>query len=82
MADELTCQAVVELVTEYLENALSPADRQAFETHLGGCAGCQTYVAQLRQTIALTGRLAASQLPPAAQVALSQLFSDWKKNSG
>ncbi len=30
---ELTCQELVELVTEYLEGTLSPADRARFEAH-------------------------------------------------
>lgn len=79
MADDLTCQELVELVTEYLEEALPPTERQAFETHLGGCAGCQAYLAQMRQTIALTGQLTPTQLQPNAKEDLLQLFRDWKK---
>ena len=33
---ELVCQQVVELVTDYLEGALSEADRRRFERHLAG----------------------------------------------
>lgn len=79
MADGLTCQELVELVTDYLEEALPPSERQAFETHLGGCSGCQAYLAQIRQTIALTGRTSLSQLQPSAKEELLQLFRDWKK---
>ena len=79
MADGLTCQELVELVTDYLDEALPPTERQAFETHLGGCSGCQTYLAQIRQTIALTGHLTPTHLPPAAKEELLQLFRDWKK---
>jgi anti-sigma factor RsiW len=79
MADGLTCQQLVELVTEYLEEALPPAERQAFETHLGGCSGCQGYLAQMRQTIALTGQLTPSTLQPDAKEELLQLFRNWKK---
>ena len=35
--DELTCQELVELVTDYLEDALSPAERVRFEEHLIVC---------------------------------------------
>ena len=36
-AAELTCQELVELVSDYLEGALSPEDRRRFEEHLAGC---------------------------------------------
>jgi len=32
--DELTCQEVVELVTEYLENVLLPETRKRLEGHI------------------------------------------------
>ena len=34
---QLVCQEAVELVTDYLEDALSPADRRRFEAHLAVC---------------------------------------------
>ena len=33
---DLPCQHVVEMVTDYLEDALPPADRRRFEVHLAG----------------------------------------------
>jgi anti-sigma factor RsiW len=53
-----TCSELVELVTEYLEDALSAWDRSRFEGHLAGCEDCTAYVAQVRRTIALIGRVA------------------------
>jgi anti-sigma factor RsiW len=35
----LACQQVVEMVTDYLEDALAPADRKRLERHLAGCPG-------------------------------------------
>ena len=54
--EELVCQQVVELVTEYLEGALSRSQRRRFEAHLAGCEHCAEYLAQMRATIRLTGR--------------------------
>ena len=42
-ADDMSCQELVELVTEYFEGALSPADRARFEEHPPSAAGCKTY---------------------------------------
>jgi Putative zinc-finger len=56
-AQALTCAQLVELVTEYLERALAPCERTAFDAHLAKCGGCVTYLGQLHATIELTGRL-------------------------
>ena len=48
----IACQQFVELVTNYLDDALSPADRAAVEAHLADCDDCTDYVAQLRELIA------------------------------
>jgi anti-sigma factor RsiW len=49
----MTCQELVELVTDYLEGALSPDDAARFEAHVAACVGCEIYVAQIRMTIAV-----------------------------
>ena len=59
---ELACQEVVELVTSYLDDALSAEDRERFEEHLVFCDGCENYLEQMRMTIRLTGR-ADDELP-------------------
>ncbi len=47
----LTCREVVELVTDYLENALTPEDRARFDEHLALCPGCDSYLEQIRLTV-------------------------------
>ena len=44
----LNCRELVELVTAYLEGALSSGERKRFDAHLAGCDGCTTYVEQMR----------------------------------
>ena len=80
--DELSCRELVELVTDYLEDALSPAERVRFEEHLIACAGCQTYLEQMRQTIDVLGRVTEESLEPAARDQLLDLFRNWKRGSG
>lgn len=76
--DELTCKEVVEIVTDYLEGALSPEDRARFDQHLAGCDGCTSYVEQMRETIRLSGMLTEEQVPVAQRERLRQAFRDWK----
>ena len=75
---ELVCQQVVELVTDYLEGALSEADRRRFERHLDGCPHCTEYLAQMRETIRLAGRLAPEDLTPVMRTDLTDLYRRWR----
>ena len=77
--DGLTCKEVVEIVSDYLEGALSPEDRARFDQHLTACAGCTHYVEQMRETIRLTGMLTEEQVPVDQRQRLRQAFRDWKR---
>jgi anti-sigma factor RsiW len=79
IAEQLSCQELVELVTDYLEGALPPAERARFESHIANCDGCSAYIEQIRVTIRLSGTLRPEQLDPAAEEALLEAFRDWKR---
>jgi anti-sigma factor RsiW len=72
----MTCQQLVELVTEYLEGALAPEDAVRFEAHVASCPGCDTYLEQMRSTIAVT-RASGDAVEPAAVSPLLAAFRDW-----
>jgi anti-sigma factor RsiW len=74
---ELSCQELVELVTDYLERALEPAALRRFEQHVSGCGNCTRYLAQMRQTIEVTGALSPEDITPEAERALLAVFSGW-----
>ncbi len=74
---EITCAQVVDLVTAYLEDVLGADDRERVEEHLVFCDGCSTYLDQIRQTIAVTGRLEPEDIPPALQDKLLAAFREW-----
>ncbi len=78
-AQGLTCRELVELVTEYLEQALPARERARFEAHLATCAGCHAYVEQMRRTVATLGRLPEGALAPDCREELLGLFRDWKR---
>ena len=77
----LVCQELVELVTDYLEGALSRRDRRRFERHIAGCEGCTAYVEQMRMTKQALGRIPEDSIPPGARDALLHAFRDWKTGS-
>ena len=76
----LACREVVELITNYLEGALSADDRFRFERHISLCPNCAAYLAQMRMTIALNGRIHTEELAPARREELVSLFRDWRNN--
>jgi anti-sigma factor RsiW len=77
--NELTCQELVELVTDYLEGALPAREHARFERHIGGCPHCHTYVDQMRITIRTLGRLPEETVSPEARDALLDVFREWKR---
>jgi anti-sigma factor RsiW len=75
----LSCKELVELVTDYLEGALAPADAARFDAHISLCEGCTAYLDQMRKTIAVVGALPPESLSPEAERDLLEAFRDWKR---
>ncbi len=75
---DLVCQQAVELVTDYLEGVLPRAERRRFESHLAGCPHCTEYLAQMRATIDLTGRVTPEDLTPQMQDEFIALYRQWR----
>jgi anti-sigma factor RsiW len=78
----MTCQELVELVTAYLDGTLPTDQRRAFDEHLALCPGCERYLAQFRQTIALVGQLPEESLSAPARERLLEAFSQWRRAPG
>ncbi len=74
-----TCREVVELVTEYLEGALTPEERTGLELHLHYCDGCATFLEQIRKTAALAGGLPEERLSAELRDALRAAFDELKR---
>jgi anti-sigma factor RsiW len=74
---DLTCQQAVDLVTDYLEGALTPRQRRRFEAHLAACVHCPEYLAQMRTTITLAGAITPDDLTPQMQADLIGLYRKW-----
>jgi anti-sigma factor RsiW len=79
VAEVINCQELVELVTDYLEGALEPADLRRFEEHLAACGKCTEYMAQLRATIRAVGQITPEDLSPEAESELLEVFRDWTR---
>jgi anti-sigma factor RsiW len=72
----ISCQEVVELVTDYLEGVLDSDTAAEVEAHLGLCQGCNLYVDQMRATVRALGRVPVDSLSEEAQAELVRAFRD------
>ena len=72
----IACRDVVELLTDYLEDALDPSTRAELEAHLALCPGCAAYLEQLRQTIRELGHVSVEGLGNRAWTELLEAFRE------
>jgi len=74
----VTCQEVVEIVTDYLEGALAPQDVQRLRQHLEHCDACAEYIEQVRTTTRIAAAATLETHPDKA--ALLAVFRDFRAN--
>jgi anti-sigma factor RsiW len=79
--EDLPCQELVELVTDYLEGRLAPTEQRRFEAHLALCPGCRTYLEQMRQTVRALGKLSEESIDPEARERLLGVFRAWRRGA-
>jgi anti-sigma factor RsiW len=79
-ATEMTCQELVELITEYLDGTLPESERSRFDAHVRACSGCEAYIEQMRMTIRLLGKLSEESVSAEARRDLLATFRTWKAN--
>jgi anti-sigma factor RsiW len=76
--DDPTCRDVMEVVADYLDDALAPDDRDRFDRHLAGCAGCRAALEQFRVAMSVTGRLGGDDTTDEQREAMRALFRGWR----
>ena len=79
MAEHVTCQEVVELVSEYLDHALGADEASLFEQHVNFCDGCDWYLDQMRSTVRTVGQITEEDVPPETRDKLLAAFREWKR---
>jgi anti-sigma factor RsiW len=76
--EEMSCKELVEVITDYLEDALPGHDRIRFDTHLWDCRWCRNYLEQMRATIAAVGTLSEEAIAPETREQLVSAFRGWR----
>jgi anti-sigma factor RsiW len=78
--EDLACQEVVEIVSDYLDGTMAPGERRRFEAHLEGCPFCTEYVDQLRAVGGVLRALAADSIDAARRDAVLEAFRGWHEH--
>ena len=78
--EHISCQEVVELVTDYLDQTLPADDTSLFEQHINFCDGCDWYLDQMRVTMTTAGRITEEQVPTETRDKLLTAFREWKRS--
>jgi anti-sigma factor (TIGR02949 family) len=73
-AADVACVEVVEVVTDYLEGTLPPAQARRLERHLETCPGCTEYLDQMRTLAGSLGDLSSDSLPAGMRERLISAF--------
>jgi len=73
----MTCEELVELVTDYLEGALSAADRARFEEHIELCVMCHDHMDRMRAIVGELGALHERHIDPEVLAEMQARFAGW-----
>lgn len=80
--DLISCAELVELITDYLEGALTPEELLRFEGHLAICEPCRAYLTQMRMTVETLGHVADEPVEAQTREVLLNAFRDWNRARG
>lgn len=82
IARGLTCRELVDLITEYTEEALDEPERARFEAHLARCTGCRHHLGQVDATRRALRHLGTRDVSDRARAQLVAIFRAWRQHRG
>lgn len=57
------CDDVIQLLTDYVDGELDPADQAHLDRHFKGCTSCDNFLKTFKMTIDLTGEFRCEDIP-------------------
>ena len=76
---EVVCMSGVELLMEYLEDALAPDVRHAIEAHVAGCSRCDAFIASYRETPRIVRDATRLEMPADLEASLLTALRNARK---
>jgi anti-sigma factor RsiW len=75
MKARIVCVDGVDMLMDYLEGTLPPADRKAIDAHVSGCPRCVAFIESYRQTPRILRAATAAALPEDVAVSLRRFLA-------
>lgn len=66
----VVCMSGVELLMEYMEDALAPDVRAAIETHVAGCQRCVAFMASYQDSLRIMRDATRTEIPSDLEASL------------
>jgi predicted anti-sigma-YlaC factor YlaD len=79
MIDDMACIELVDVVTDYLEEALPVGEVARIREHLASCDGCTAHVEQMRTAVRILQATPREQVAPETADALAGMFREWAR---
>lgn len=77
--EDVACREVADLLTAYMDDALTAGERERLDRHLELCPPCTQYLDQMRLTISAVGQVTPDDLSPSVVDDLVSIFRDWRE---
>ena len=71
----MTCREAIEVLADYIESTLTPAEREKLEAHLRECAPCRAYLATYTRAAELAAKVNRVERPPEVRQRLRDFLS-------
>jgi anti-sigma factor RsiW len=72
----MMCRELIEIIDDYLDDALAPDIAQELERHLEECAPCRAYIATYRKTRRIGAVAARVDMPEEMKARLRRFLAD------
>jgi len=70
----MTCQDAIDILADFLDQALPPDVGDALAAHLGDCEPCRAYLNTYRTTRNLVGQAGRVEMPPELKARLREFL--------
>jgi anti-sigma factor RsiW len=71
----MTCREAIEVLADYIESTLTPAEREKLEAHLRECAPCRAYLATYTRAAELAAKVNRVEMPREVRQRLRDFLS-------
>ena len=77
-----TCKQITDLVSDYLNDKLSPTVKRDFQQHLRICPDCVNFLSTYKKTVSVTRSIRPEEIPPRVRNNILDFLRNRVRKSG